>query len=231
MQLRSGNTTSRGYKCYGDDRIEIKERGVVIDRIKRKDPEGYPQPEDYADPSQLHLAGKDILYFPKGLEKFFQNLYNLRVALSKLKEIKQEDLKVFPELRILNLGANDIEVLEKDLFKFNLKLRSIEMYSNNINFIDQNIVDNLKFLSVFILRENNCINFSSYNRASVVNILTIKIKNNCQNYGDLEITKKVTKTGTQRGKYFWIWVGCGVIVGIFVVFAVVRIAFLIFKKN
>ncbi|CAG9810383.1 unnamed protein product [Chironomus riparius] len=231
MVWRLGNKTTKGYRCYGEGKIEIKERGFIIDGIRRKDPEAYPQPENFADASELQLIAKDILYFPKGLQKFFQHLLNLELTLSKLKEIKQEDLKVFPDLQALNLNFNFIEVLEKDLFKFNPKLRTIRMHSNSINFIDQNIVDDLKVLSVFILGSNTCINFSAKNRASVVNFLTVKIKNNCLNYGELEITKKVEKTGTQHGKYFWVLVGCGVIVGVFLMFAVLRTVYLILKKN
>ena len=74
-----------------------------------------------------------------------------------MKEIIQNDLKVFPELLYLNLGNNDIQVLEQDLFKYNPKLYQVILTKNDIASIHPNILDDLTNLSKFDVTINSCI--------------------------------------------------------------------------
>ena len=76
---------------------------------------------------------------------------------------------------------------------------------------------------------NNCVNIMGLEKDEIEAYIKPAIKNNCQKFGELEKTEKIKKTGTKRGKYFWIWVGCGVIVGFFVVCAFARIVYGIVK--
>ncbi|CAG9810388.1 unnamed protein product [Chironomus riparius] len=224
------NKTCKGFKCSVRGKFEVKSRNTVIDGIKRKDPTGYPQPENYADPSTLWIDKLIMWYIPKGLETYFAALISLTIMRVELKELKQADLKVFPNLTFLNLNNNQIEVLGKDLFKFNPKLQGIMLNFNLIKYIDENILNDMKELKLISFGSNDCINQGASKRDEVMTKVKNAIRNNCQQYGQLQKTEVSKKTGTQHGKYFWIWVGCGVIVGIFVICAVSRIIYGIFKK-
>lgn len=215
----------KGYKCYVTGKFEVKERGIAINGISRKDPDEYPQPDNYKDFSILKIDLKLVHYIPKGLNKYFGNLQTLDIISCELKEVTQEDLKVFPNLRFLNFQNNKIKNLEKDLFKFNLELEAIILSINNIQYIHPNIVDHLTKLDLLDFGGNDCIVSTAVNRSQVLNNIKNGIKVKCQNFGELEATRNLKKSGTQRVKYFWIFVGCGLVVGVFVVGAVVRIIY------
>lgn len=229
LKFTLNNGTQKGFKCTDIGNIKIKERGIAIDEIKRKDPDGYPQFKDYNDPSKLVLYKQQIWYLPKRLEIFFARLIILEMILCELKEIKQENLNVFTELVSLNLNQNHIEVIEKGLFKFNTKLELISLNMNAIKFVDVNFVDDLKAIQFFLMLDNDCINVKADNSTKILKYLREKIINYCQNYGELEASKKLGKVGTQRGKYFWIYVSCGVVVGFFLTCAVLRIVYGVVK--
>ncbi|CAG9810385.1 unnamed protein product [Chironomus riparius] len=220
-----------GFKMIVTGKFEVKQRGLEVDELKRSDPGKYPLPENFDDPSEFSVAAKNIFYFPKGLEKFIAGVLTFGMTHCQLKEIKQEDLKVFRNLTLLNLSLNQIQVLEKDLFKFNPKLKGLMLANNIIKYIDGNVFDNLIKLQLLALIGNDCITKNVYSVVDVQKIIKKSIRNNCQTHDALPKTEKIKKTGTQRGKYFWIWVGCGVVVGIFVICAVARIVYGIVKST
>lgn len=224
------NKKQKGYKCEIAGKFEVKERNMTIDKIKRDDPEGYPQPMNYTNPSHIWALNKDIWYFPKHLEIFFAHLRILEFQNCGLRELTQNDLKAFPELASLNLDRNLLQILEKDLFKFNPKLQGITINTNFIKYIDANIIDHLNDLTVINLLENDCLTAMGGDRAEIKKNIKSQIKNNCQKFGDIEQAKSIAKTGTKRGKYFWILIGCGVIAAIFVIAAVARIIYGIIKS-
>ncbi|CAG9810386.1 unnamed protein product [Chironomus riparius] len=224
------NKSEDGFRCTGDGKAEFKQRGIVIDGISPIKHKGYPQPENYGDKSEIYIASQDVFYFPRGFDKFFTHLVMLRVTLCRLREIKQDDLKVFPDLIYLDLDSNYLEVIEKDLFKFNPKIETILMDFNLIKFIDANFLDDLKDLKFITLAGSACINIRAETREKILTKLRKEIQKSCQNHDELENLAKINKTGTKHGRYFWVMVGCGVIVGIFLIGAVIRVAYGIIKR-
>jgi len=75
---------------------------------------------------------KIILYFPTGLEKFYNNLNGIYISYGHLKEIHQNDLKFYTKLEFIDLYHNDVEIIEDDLFKFNPNLVAISLHTNRI---------------------------------------------------------------------------------------------------
>jgi hypothetical protein len=127
-----------------------------------------------------HMPGKsndDVLmfkadaarfeYFPRGLEKFFKNLQSIFINYSRLREIRQIDLRPFTKLRHIDLYDNKIEVLEQDLFKYNRELEEIWMSNNNIKVVDMTAFDGLRKLKALYFGGNICVGESADDFAGV----------------------------------------------------------------
>lgn len=110
-----------------------------------------------ADVQGVWINGSNVLYFPTGLQKIFINLEGIAITSSKLKEVKNEDLKQFLKLRRLDLRSNELQTLEKDLFQYSSKLEAIYLHDNKISYIDPNIFNNFvnKLITLY-LSENIC---------------------------------------------------------------------------
>lgn len=63
-----------------------------------------------------------------------------------MKEIRQEDLRQYPQLIELDLSSNAISSIERNLFKFNGKLREVRMVDNPIFSIHPQAFEGLKNL-------------------------------------------------------------------------------------
>lgn len=224
------NKTLKAFNCKANGKFEVKDRKTNVTGIKRKDPDGYPQPNNYNDPSTLNVQNTIMWYIPKGINTYFSYLIELNAYHTGLKELKQDDMKQFPFLLNLDLQENKIEIIEKDLFKFNPNLKQVSFYRNLIKFIDKNVFDDLKDLIMVNLLVNDCIHVQGNNKIEINERIKEGIKNNCQEFGSLEQSKNIKKTGTERGRYFWILVGCGIIVAVFVIGAVARIVYGIIKN-
>ena len=80
---------------------------------------------------------------------------------TSLKEVHQKDIKPYPELQILELDKNNIEVIEGDLFDENPKLINVSLQDNRIWFIHVNAgtkLTSIPSLRSFLLLKNDCIN-------------------------------------------------------------------------
>jgi hypothetical protein len=212
------NKTTKGtfYACNvrSESAINIRTRGVEVTNIS--DSKFVTRKTEYSNIHRFWIGQETIWYLPKGIDKFFPNLNNLAVDNCELKEITQDDLKVFPKLVRLELNHNDIKVLQKDLFKFNPKIYYIKLSRNEINFIDAKVFDNLNSLDIVDLELNRCMS-DKYIGNQIVEMKKV-IADKCQKIvKNLEkVEKKVTET--KRGKYFWILLICGIIVGLFLIF-------------
>ncbi|CAG9810384.1 unnamed protein product [Chironomus riparius] len=215
-------------RCSVVRKFEVKTRGIEIDSVPGVDLWKFPYPSNFSDVGELHISTHQVLYIPTGISIFFPNLKDLSVINCGLKELKQNDMKSFPDLKFLLLFGNAVEVLEKDLFKFNPKLVIIDMNMNNLKHIDAHVFDHLNGLGSLNFAGNLCITLSMTGPEGVKEVID-EIRKRCQNFGALGGKKKIVIEGKQRGKYFWIFVGCGIITGIFSICAFARIAFGIVK--
>ena len=109
-------------------------------------------------PKSLWIDHQTVYYLPKGVDKFFPNLEMLTVYDTELKSLTQDDLKSLTHLMFIYLNHNDIEYLDNDLFKFNLKLKTVSLSENKLKYIGANLLSNLKGLQVVNFQFNPCIN-------------------------------------------------------------------------
>lgn len=124
------------------------------------------------------VDGHLLKLFPKSIEKTFTNLTAIYINDGILSKITQSDLKPFPLLRYLDLFSNHIEVIEENLFEFNKNLEVIWLSDNKILKIHPNVFDNLLKLSHLYLNENLCIAMSELNRTEVLKLIR-EVKSSC----------------------------------------------------
>ena len=104
----------------------------------------------------FRVEKKDCKYFPGKLSNFFPNLEFLAIWEAGLSEVHQRNLAPFTELRILSFFGNDLQVLERNLLKFNTKLEYIGLGRNQIKFIEGRIFNHLKNLHSLHFDLNVC---------------------------------------------------------------------------
>lgn len=83
------------------------------------------------------------------------------INLSRLRELKQSDLKPYRKLKHLDLFENRIEYLERDLFKYNEDLEVVWFSSNRIKVIHETAFDGPKTLKKLYMGGNICIRESA----------------------------------------------------------------------
>lgn len=93
---------------------------------------GFETASERSSTQQFLAAYCDVKYFPENFADFFPNLEFISIIHAKMKEIRQGDLKQFPNLIELDLSSNAISKIERNLFKFNEKLKEIRMVDNPI---------------------------------------------------------------------------------------------------
>lgn len=111
-----------------------------------------------ADVKLVVISKSNCFYFPLGFSNFFINLEGIKFFKTKFKEVRKEDLKEFPNLRLIDFEGNEIEFLEANLFENNPKLRFIGVDNNKIAHIDAHIFDIFakSDLDCLFLSNNTC---------------------------------------------------------------------------
>lgn len=101
---------------------------------------------------------KKSQYFPRGLQNFFiaDNFKFIAIWSAGLKELHQEDLAPFVNLKVFSLYGNEIEVLEKDLFKKNPKIEYLGLGQNKIKSVEGKVFRTLKNLNALHFDGNAC---------------------------------------------------------------------------
>jgi len=109
------------------------------------------------DVKAIRIYNRNVYYFSSGYDKYFTNIEVIQVYGSKLRVITQKDLMPFIKLKHIDLCKNELEELEKDLFKFNQLLEVIKASDNKLKFIDVTAFEGLFQLHTLELNGNHCI--------------------------------------------------------------------------
>lgn len=104
------------YACFVENYLEIFSPDVKINEINGSHMSGKSNNQIIG----LTIENKKIEYFPSNLGEKFNNLIALRIKNGRLKEIHQDDIKMFTNLKYLNLDENDIEALDEQHWKNNI---------------------------------------------------------------------------------------------------------------
>jgi Leucine rich repeat len=128
----------------------------------------------------LVIRNQTVYYMPKFTDLLAQRLQVLYIENCRLKVVSKKDLEQFPHLKYLSLTRNDLEVLDGDLFDFNLELEKMWLIGNSrLRFIEANLLDSLPKLWHANFVVAGCIDYYS---SKPVNLQLFKEKvKNCNN--------------------------------------------------
>lgn len=147
----------------------------------------------------LSISGTKVNYFPRGIKDVFKNIKGIEITRCHLKQVTQDDLKMYPDLVYLYLAENDIKVLEAGLFEFNPKLKVISLSQNEISKIHPQVFDNLNQLMHLWIRSNTCIDMLASDEDEVRDVVQ-QIKAQCSNSAS-KIAKRSTKLFSSLNPY------------------------------
>lgn len=114
---------------------------------------------EYSDDAVVKIFIQNTIcrYFPRGLEIISENITEISVRNSKLKQITRLDLEPFAMLQKLILDGNLLTSLEPRLFVFNPQLIHADFSDNRIRTISADIYDHIQSKSKIELTGNVCI--------------------------------------------------------------------------
>ncbi|CAG9811944.1 unnamed protein product [Chironomus riparius] len=205
------------YSCVVIRDLKVIKPGTIVDEI-----EGNHEVNKFNnDVAAVYLENKEMNFLLTGFTTFFPKLITMSMMSCKLKEIKQNDLKGYPNLQYLMMARNELEVLENDLFKHNKDLIYINVNENKLKKIDENIFDDLKQLNFLNLLSNDCIQMFGHGKNRVARIIK-NVKEKCS-----ERKKKVKGTGWLIFKSWIFW--CCLVLVVLVIFVVA--GFIVVKAN
>lgn len=118
-------------------------------------------------------------FMPKGIGKLLPNLEGIQISKAKLASIDIQDLKPFKNVIKLYLHSNELEVLDTNLFEFNVELRIVHLARNKLKFIGMNILEPLPKLEKAYFDNNPCINLQAASPHSLAH-LKAQINEKCQ---------------------------------------------------
>ncbi|CAG9811624.1 unnamed protein product [Chironomus riparius] len=165
------------YECY-------IERDLFITHAKMPISDAVGEHKSWKNAEKVvgfYARSAEVHYFPNGLEKIFPNLRLIAIAMSNLREVRQQNLIPFDQLQYLCLFDNEIETIEKHLFAYNLMLEAIDLRENRIVRINVNVFDYLINLRILYLSDSfngSCVSEDAADRASVVRLIN-GVKNEC----------------------------------------------------
>lgn len=130
-----------------------------------------------------HIEGLEIssqtVYFMPRLEKSLAlRLQGLDIKNSHLKSIEKEDLRQFPNIKVLYIVGNDLEWLDGDLFEFTPKLKLLNFNWNKISMVGAGILEPLKYLQHFWMIQNECTNNSGNTEEGLLAIV-VELEKSC----------------------------------------------------
>ncbi|KAL7015697.1 hypothetical protein ACKWTF_016607 [Chironomus riparius] len=171
--------TNTCYSCDVINNLNVRTPNEKINSIH-----GVHLPSKYLNNvTGLSIINRNTDYLPVNLGEKFTALHTLRVKDGKLKKIDQIDLKSMPKLRFADFESNELKIIEKDLFKFNLQLEYVSFDGNRITSVGENVFENLAQLKFLDMMNTFCIKVKATDRRKVKGAI-IEINNNCSNFTD-----------------------------------------------
>lgn len=105
---------------------------------------------------------------PRGLETYYSNLVGLKWFNGLLLSVTANDLKPFPNLRVLSLQGNQIFSIDADLFKYSKNLEYINIGYNSLEHVGQDAFGSLSLLKELNILETYCINMRGFSSPDTI---------------------------------------------------------------
>jgi hypothetical protein len=115
----------------------------------------------------LRTFNQIVNFMPKFETSLAMRLEAFQAQNCGMKSLEKDDLKQFPNLRLLALLGNELEWLDGDVFEFTPKLEVIGFHSNKLKFIGAKILQPLTSLTVAYFDGNKCIDYIAGTREQI----------------------------------------------------------------
>lgn len=125
---------------------------------------------EYTTVDLVYIGNQNMPFIPKNLGEHFPSIRELDLIGNNIAKVTAEDLKQFSSLTILSICENRLTSIDGDLFKYNLRMQSIDFTGNQILQIGTGLVDNLKYLTNLHFYKNPCINKGATGRTAVLEL-------------------------------------------------------------
>lgn len=142
------------YTCFVQH-MEIKQQNTQITsfighHMNRQENDG-PRRLDDDDVKVLQILKGDVNFVPKGIAQIFPNLTTLIATGTKIRRITREDLVGLEHLERLQIDSGKIRSLPSNLFQGMRKLKQINFYSNEIEFMRSDLLLPLSYINVEVI--------------------------------------------------------------------------------
>lgn len=138
-----------------------------------------------SDVVSFNSTSKSLNFFPRNLEKSFENLNLVDLTYPTISKISKNDLESLgSQLKklIVRNSNQQISKIDADLFEFNPNLVEIHLCSNKLDFIENGTFDKLENLETLHVEDNSCLPGQSHkaenNRSAVIELIP-KIEKSC----------------------------------------------------
>lgn len=99
----------------------------------------------------------NVTIFPRNLLDVFPNLIAIFIYKDSTSKISSVDLEAYKDLEWFGITGSSITYLPGDLFKFNTKLKYVQIWANGqLENVGENLLGNLKHLKIANFAWNKC---------------------------------------------------------------------------
>lgn len=141
----------------------------------------------------LNFERKGLDYFPKGMEKVFQNLTAIYVNGGKISKLNGYELSAWDNLEWFAMEHSQVEFVPGNLFSNNKKLKFISLYNNKIKHVSLEMFNGLNDLDYLSFHNNVCIHEAAEN-SSEIEKLKKNLSEKCKVDEELLCTQALTST-------------------------------------
>jgi len=138
----------------------------------------YPANNDEEYVNYLQIADQEVGFIPEEINVFFAYIIGFQMNNCSLKDVSKNELKSFPNLKLLDLSTNKLESLRADLFEYSTNLIWVSFEKNNIVTVGAEIFKSLHQLEQLNFSSNSCIDENA-DSVEKVEILIPKIAFKC----------------------------------------------------
>lgn len=136
---------------------------------------------------QIHFFKHKFEYFPRGINKYFENIEAIHAGMNNLAYLVKEDMKIFPKLKFLYLYNNVLSNLQSDVLEDNLALEYVSFYANNLKHIGSRLLRPLKSLRTAYFNKNICIDKQAVASPREIAEIKLEISERCSDITDEDL--------------------------------------------
>lgn len=160
------------YQCAAKDLNVLGQPQATVDKVSGAHAAG----KTSNDTKLISIKKIKSDRIPKNIHKFFEQLEGIFAFSTGMKTLLKEDLDVFPKLRYLDAGFNQLTTLNSNTFEGNPDMEWIDFSDNKLNNIGVNLLTHLSKLDYADFQSNRCVDKKAQDKTNLYE-LSLALKN------------------------------------------------------